>query len=96
MSISKRYAFGDFVMEPSQRRLSGRNETPLTLSPRLFAALQLLVERAGVLLGKDELVLALWWASGMTAVWAMLAYTFNGIRFIEQVAPGAAKGNAKK
>jgi cardiolipin synthase len=43
-----------------------------------------------------ELVHALWWASGVTAVWAMLSYTFNGIRFIEQVAPGAAKGNTKK
>jgi phosphatidylglycerophosphate synthase len=43
-----------------------------------------------------ELVLGLWWASGVTAVWAMLAYTFNGIMFIEQVAPGAAKGNTKK
>jgi DNA-binding winged helix-turn-helix (wHTH) protein/tetratricopeptide (TPR) repeat protein len=60
MPISKRYAFGDFVLEPSQHRLRGRDETPVPLSPRLFFALQLFVERAGVLLDKDELVLALW------------------------------------
>jgi phosphatidylglycerophosphate synthase len=34
----------------------------------------------------------LWWASGLTAVWAMLAYMFQGVRFIEEVSPGAAKG----
>jgi cardiolipin synthase (CMP-forming) len=38
----------------------------------------------------------LWWASGATAVWSLLAYTFHGIRFIEQAAPGAAKGTPKK
>jgi cardiolipin synthase (CMP-forming) len=53
-------------------------------------------EAARYVPGWYELVYALWWASGVTAVWAMLAYTFNGIRFIEQVAPGAAKGNVKK
>jgi cardiolipin synthase (CMP-forming) len=38
----------------------------------------------------------LWWASGVTAVWAMLAYTVHGVKFIEQVAPGAARGTPKK
>jgi len=37
----------------------------------------------------------LWWASGLTAVWAMLAYTMQGIKFIEEVSPGAAKGQKR-
>ena len=39
-----------------------------------------------------HLVWVLWWASGLTALWAMVAYLFQGVRFIEQVAPGAARG----
>jgi DNA-binding winged helix-turn-helix (wHTH) protein/tetratricopeptide (TPR) repeat protein len=58
--MSKRYAFGDFVLERSQHRLRRSNGTPLVLSQRLFSALLLLVERAGELIGKDELVMALW------------------------------------
>ncbi len=78
MSISKRYAFGDFVMEPSQHRLRGRDETPVPLSPRLFSALQLFVERAGVLLGKDQLVLALW--SGLVVEENNLSQVISGLR----------------
>ena len=78
MSISKRYAFGDFVMEPSQHRLRGRDETPVPLSPRLFSALQLFVERAGVLLGKDQLVLALW--PGLVVEENNLSQVISGLR----------------
>jgi cardiolipin synthase len=42
------------------------------------------------------LVWMLWWASGLTAVWAMLAYMYQGVRFIEHVSPGAAKGEPHK
>jgi DNA-binding winged helix-turn-helix (wHTH) protein len=45
--MSKRYAFGEFVLERSQQRLQRRDGAPVILSPRLFAALLLLVERAG-------------------------------------------------
>ncbi len=78
MSMSKRYAFGDFVLEPSRQHLCGRNETPLTLSPRLFAALQLFVERAGVLLCKEELVLALW--PGLVVEDNNLSQVISGLR----------------
>jgi cardiolipin synthase (CMP-forming) len=43
-----------------------------------------------------DLVKVMWWASGAAAVWSLLAYVFHGIRFIEQVSPGAAKGTPKK
>jgi DNA-binding winged helix-turn-helix (wHTH) protein len=78
MSVSKRYVFGDFVLEPSRQRLRGRNETPLTLSPRLFAALQLFVEQAGVLLCKEELVLALW--PGLVVEDNNLSQVISGLR----------------
>ncbi|MEI8031098.1 MAG: winged helix-turn-helix domain-containing protein [Comamonadaceae bacterium] len=78
MSTSKRYAFGDFVLEPSQHRLYGCDEAPLPLSPRLFSALQLFVERAGVLLGKDELVLALW--PGLVVEENNLSQVISGLR----------------
>jgi cardiolipin synthase (CMP-forming) len=53
-------------------------------------------EMMGVAPWWHGMVRVLWWASGAAAVWALLAYTFHGIRFIEQVSPGAAKGTPKK
>jgi len=60
MPVSERYAFGDFVLERSQQRVTHRDGTPLNLSPRHFSALLLFAERAGQLLDKDTLMLALW------------------------------------
>ena len=60
MSVSERYAFGDFVLERSQQRVLHRDGTQLSLTPRLFSALLLFAERAGELLDKDTLMLALW------------------------------------
>lgn len=60
MSPSDRYAFGGFVLERSQQRVLRADGTPLALTPRLFSALLLFVERAGELLDKDTLMLALW------------------------------------
>jgi DNA-binding winged helix-turn-helix (wHTH) protein/TolB-like protein/Flp pilus assembly protein TadD len=60
MTVSQRYAFGDFVLEPSQQRLRRRDGQTLNLTPRLFAALQLFVENAGQLLDKDALMRSLW------------------------------------
>jgi DNA-binding winged helix-turn-helix (wHTH) protein/tetratricopeptide (TPR) repeat protein len=60
MPICDRYAFGDFVLERSQHRLLHRDGRVVDLSPRLCSALLLFVERAGDLLGHDELMPALW------------------------------------
>lgn len=76
--MSKRYAFGDFVLERSQQRLRRRDGEPLMLSPRLLTALLLLVERAGDLLGKEELVLALW--PGLVVEENNLSQVISGLR----------------
>ncbi len=57
---AERYAFGDFVLERSQQRVLRRDGTALSLTPRLFNALLVLVERAGTLVDKETLILALW------------------------------------
>ncbi len=55
-----RYAFGEFTLDPLRRAVWRRDGTPLALTPRLFNALQLLVEHPGELLDKDVLLAALW------------------------------------
>jgi len=60
MTVSERYAFGDFLLERSQQRVTHRDGTQLNLPPRHFSALLLFAERAGQLLDKDTLMLALW------------------------------------
>ena len=60
MPVSDRLAFGDFVLERSQQRVTHRDGTPLNLTPRHFSALLLLAEHAGQLLDKDRLMTALW------------------------------------
>jgi TolB-like protein/DNA-binding winged helix-turn-helix (wHTH) protein/tetratricopeptide (TPR) repeat protein len=60
MPGSERYAFGDFVLERSQRRVLRRDGTALGLTSRQFDALLLFVENAGQLLDKDTLLRALW------------------------------------
>ena len=60
MSPSDRYAFGGFVLDRSHQRVLRADGTPLALTPRLFSALLLFVERAGDLLDKDALMQALW------------------------------------
>ena len=60
MPPPQRYAFGDFVLERLQHRVSHLDGTPLNLTPRVFSALLLFVENPGELLTKDALMLALW------------------------------------
>ena len=60
MPPSHRYAFGDFVLDPTQQRVRRRDGSALSLTPRLFTALLLFVENAGALLDKDVLMRALW------------------------------------
>jgi TolB-like protein/DNA-binding winged helix-turn-helix (wHTH) protein/tetratricopeptide (TPR) repeat protein len=78
VSASQRYAFGDFVLEPSQQRVRGRDGHTLNLTPRLFAALQLFVENAGQLLDKDALMLALW--PGLVVDENSLSQVVSGLR----------------
>jgi DNA-binding winged helix-turn-helix (wHTH) protein/TolB-like protein/Flp pilus assembly protein TadD len=74
----QRYAFGDFVLEPSQQRVRHVDGTLLNLTPRLFSALLLFVERAGELLDKDTLILALW--PGLVVEENNLSQVISGLR----------------
>lgn|GEM_PF-1044983 len=53
------FRFGSFELDPHERRLSAHGQ-PVTLTPKVFDTLVLLVERAGHVVGKDELMSALW------------------------------------
>jgi Tol biopolymer transport system component/DNA-binding winged helix-turn-helix (wHTH) protein len=53
------YEFGEFRLDPAAKTLSARGE-PVPLTPKVFDTLQFLVENAGRLLEKDELMQALW------------------------------------
>jgi DNA-binding winged helix-turn-helix (wHTH) protein len=53
------YRFGEFELDPAERRLSAGGK-PVALTPKVFDTLVLLVERAGRLVSKDELMRALW------------------------------------
>jgi DNA-binding winged helix-turn-helix (wHTH) protein/tetratricopeptide (TPR) repeat protein len=78
MPRCERFAFGDFVLERSQHRLLRSDGTTVELSPRLFAALLLFVERAGVLLSRDELMPALW--PGVVVEENSLSQAVSGLR----------------
>jgi DNA-binding winged helix-turn-helix (wHTH) protein/tetratricopeptide (TPR) repeat protein len=53
------YRFRDFELEPGERRLSQAGK-PIALTPKVFDTLVLLVERAGHVVSKDELMKLLW------------------------------------
>jgi eukaryotic-like serine/threonine-protein kinase len=53
------YRFRGFELEPDERRLSGAGK-PIALTPKVFDTLVLLVERAGHVVSKDELMGLLW------------------------------------
>jgi DNA-binding winged helix-turn-helix (wHTH) protein/TolB-like protein/tetratricopeptide (TPR) repeat protein len=76
--VSQRYAFGDFVLEPSQQRVRHVDGQTLNLTPRLFTALQLFVENAGKLLDKDALMGALW--PGLVVDENSLSQVVSGLR----------------
>jgi DNA-binding winged helix-turn-helix (wHTH) protein/TolB-like protein/Tfp pilus assembly protein PilF len=75
---SERYAFGDFILERSQQRVLRGDGTELSLTPRLFSALLLFVERAGQLVEKDALMLALW--PGLVVEENNLSQVVSGLR----------------
>ena len=53
------YRFKDFELEPAERRLSQAGRS-IPLTPKVFDTLVLLVERAGHVVSKDELMKVLW------------------------------------
>lgn len=53
------YEFGSFLLDPAERRLL-RNGTPVSLPPKAFITLVLLVERGGRVRDKQELMRAVW------------------------------------
>jgi len=53
------YRFAGFTLEPAERRLSEAGR-PIALTPKVFDTLVLLVERAGHVVSKDELMRVLW------------------------------------
>jgi DNA-binding winged helix-turn-helix (wHTH) protein/tetratricopeptide (TPR) repeat protein len=53
------YRFGEFELDPGERRLLAHG-VAITLTPKVFDTLVLLVERAGHAVSKDELMQALW------------------------------------
>ena len=52
-------AFGDFRLVPQARTLY-RHDRPVRLSGRAFDLLLALVERAGAVVGKDDLIARVW------------------------------------
>src|SRR5262245_29617256 len=53
------YHFGPFILDVPERRVL-RNGRALSLTPKVFDILVYLVERHGHLVGKDELIEAVW------------------------------------
>lgn len=54
------YTFADFRVDRTARMLRRRDGTPVPLTPRVFDTLLYLVEHCGVVLGKDDLLAAIW------------------------------------
>ena len=59
MAGHARYEFGEFLLEPSQRRLTRRGEA-VALPPKAYDVLLALVKRRGELVTKRELLDAVW------------------------------------
>src|SRR5258705_1016055 len=58
-ALPERYRFGPFELQPDQRRLQKGGVT-ISLRPRAFDLLVALVDRAGHLVTKDELLDGVW------------------------------------
>lgn len=59
MGATQVFAFGPYRLDPEERVLL-RDGAPVPLTPKVFDALQFLVERSGRLVTKNELMAALW------------------------------------
>ena len=94
MALPDRYAFGSFLLERTQQRVLRSDGTPVALTPRLFSALLVFVERSGELLDKGSIMDTVW--PGLVVeennlnqvVWGLrraLGDDAHGSRFIETV-----------
>jgi TolB-like protein/Tfp pilus assembly protein PilF len=54
------YGFGAFLLDAGKRLLSGHDGKPVSLTPKAYDTLVFLVERAGAVVNKDELMQAIW------------------------------------
>ncbi len=88
------YEFGPFRLDPVERLLL-RNSQTVTLAPKVFDTLLLLVENSGHLLSKDELMKRLWpetfveevnLAQNISAIRRALDDKSGGAQYIETVA----------
>jgi len=71
------YRFGPFQLDVAERRLL-RDETPIVLTPRAFDVLAVMVEHAGSLVTKDELMRRVW--AGCSVEEANLGVTISALR----------------
>ena len=69
------YRFGPFQLDVGERRLL-RTGTPIVVTPRAFDVLAVMVERAGSLVTKDELMRRVW--AGCSVEDANLGVTTSG------------------
>ncbi|MGJ7543793.1 ATP-binding protein [Variovorax sp. LT1R16] len=92
-STDAMYAFGPFLLLPTQRALLHGNE-PVRMGSRAFDLLAVLVERAGQIVGKDELLARVWPSSvidegglrvHVAALRKILGETPSGPRYISNV-----------
>jgi len=73
------YEFGPYRLEPAEHRLTKRGQA-LALRPKLFDLLTLLVEGHGHLLGRDELLQALW--PDVTVEESNITVSINALRHL--------------
>lgn len=59
-SQTTRYAFGDFQIDATSRRLQRNDGRPVALTPRVFDTLLVLVRHAGEVVSKDMLMALVW------------------------------------
>jgi len=59
-SPSSTYSFGDFRLDADKRLLFTNDDEPVALMPKAFDTLRYLVEHAGEVVEKDELMSAVW------------------------------------
>ncbi|HET6217513.1 MAG TPA: tetratricopeptide repeat protein [Acidobacteriaceae bacterium] len=76
-SISHLYEFGTFRLNPSQRLLL-RNSAPVSITPKAFDLLVVLVEQSGKLLDRDTLLETIW--PGVSVEEGNLSVTISHLR----------------
>lgn len=56
---TRKYKFGDFVIDPERHSLM-QSGTPVSIEPKVFDLLLLLVKNAGKLISRDTLIQIVW------------------------------------